>query len=143
MGVDFHAYLVAGIRIKRAHLYVPTARSGCEHSIPDGAKFCPECGKPSLVTESVPLDGYNEDDRLHDLDVVPVANSEEGSEVIVGRLIAEANPDTWGGRDPLGSTDVAAIRQAHDEACGGLEQLPPSLAERGVMGIWLVPYVSY
>lgn len=63
MGIRNCATAALGQRVEIAKLCREVATRECEHTIPDGAKFCPECGKankPILVKRW--LDGYKAGD---------------------------------------------------------------------------------
>lgn len=44
------AYAVIGVRLSVNEFSFRTKRRGCEHKLPDAAKFCPTCGRPAFVS---------------------------------------------------------------------------------------------
>jgi len=136
MGYDAHATAVVGVRLERDQLYKNVRVRGCEHPIsaPDDAEaegdcgsrtcclpektFCGQCGKPTWETERVPIEGYDEDDNLGELNVV-VSNPDPDHDkwAYVGLRVAVAGqrlpflpmarPTVWGVLDPLGLWDEA------------------------------------
>lgn len=59
MSTNFTAYAVIGVVVSRAHLYKVEIIPHTEHAIPEGAMYCPTCGKSATTRELVPL--FDED----------------------------------------------------------------------------------
>lgn len=49
MSVNYHAYVVYGVQVDKNWLYETTSKRGCSHKSIEGARFCPECGKPTTI----------------------------------------------------------------------------------------------
>jgi len=59
MGADYYAYAVIGCEVPVNKLYKEYQKPHADHAVPDGAKFCPTCGKPASITARYPI--FNED----------------------------------------------------------------------------------
>lgn len=55
MSTTFRAEAIIGVAIPREKIFQKKPHRNCEHKIPNGAKFCPTCGKEAtrLVDESI------------------------------------------------------------------------------------------
>ena len=88
MSVSIYAYLVVGVEIDNAQLYNEIDVPGCRHNPSPEVQFCPQCGRAAWIKESVPIPGYEDEDKYHQLDVVCIGCAGDGRRV-VGRELAE------------------------------------------------------
>lgn len=51
MSYDAYSYAVFGIKTSRKNMKKNIKVRACRHTIADGMKFCPECGKPAFIEE--------------------------------------------------------------------------------------------
>jgi hypothetical protein len=63
MSVDYYADTIIGCEVT-GKLFRSVSVSGCAHTNGPTAKFCMECGKPTLCTEEQPIEGYDTDTNI-------------------------------------------------------------------------------
>lgn len=51
MGYSASSYAVFGIKTARSNMKQSVKVRACRHTIAEGMKFCPECGKPAFVEQ--------------------------------------------------------------------------------------------
>ena len=62
MSMSYSAITVIGVMLPRSVCEVTVQERGCQHEATDGAKYCPTCGKPTLIekTKSLLEDHFGE-----------------------------------------------------------------------------------
>ena len=73
MGADFYAKIILTFPCSIDNLYEREEVRLCSHSIPEGSKFCPECGRPRSKTRMTKArpgweDCVNEDEAYYNDD---------------------------------------------------------------------------
>jgi hypothetical protein len=58
-----HARTVLGVQIDEKALCVKKRLGSCAHKFPKGSKFCPECGKKTMIDVEVAVKGYDEENE--------------------------------------------------------------------------------
>lgn len=59
MGLDVHSAAVIGLRIPLDVLKETYVKKHSEHEVPEGAKFCPECGAEAEISAQRPVPFYD------------------------------------------------------------------------------------
>lgn len=130
---DFQAQAVIGCLVPSELLYRLTPERACVHPLPEGAGFCPVCGKPAYKPVQEPI--YNADTNM--LNGLHVVSDTDKQHFIIGPLVAKAWADEIPGYEPL------------EGRMGRLEQQtrvvlePLGLWDANTFGLYAVPYVSY
>lgn len=55
MSTSYTAYAVIGVRVPFQALFRRVVYVHTEHPVPEGAKYCPECGKEARIVEDEPI----------------------------------------------------------------------------------------
>lgn len=136
MSVSFYAYVLLGFHLAEDQRWSTTTYRGCSHEEVPGAKFCPECGKPTWKQERDPLETLDSD-RF---------------------AIETLNTHDYHSSDELGA--IAGLRLEVDRNTGAIT-LPPQaewaeiesaltavlashgITPNGAFGLHLARYVSY
>jgi len=63
MGCAYYSQALIGVELTSSP-FTKKEIANCKHKPPKTAKFCPHCGVPAKGTRSVPVEGYDEDNRL-------------------------------------------------------------------------------
>lgn len=120
MSITARSYVVVGIKVTRDAFYTKTEIRNCNHTIPEKAKFCQECGKPATKTKEEPIDGYDECDRYLGLELVHPGY--ESDEVILGRIMATLG--SYGEKQYSIELDQGRLEEARQEVMDILEGSP-------------------
>lgn len=133
MSVDYNAYAVLGVMIPKEKLFRISTVPHEEHPIPEGAEFCPKCGKRVSVTEKTPI--YEEGSRQNNwtdlLGSFPIVWGTDQEEAYVGEW-------TRNGRKPIVPSSFETIKAKLREV---LE--PLGLWDEETFGLYAVLYCSY
>lgn len=130
MSVYVFASLVIGYRFDRSDLVRMVTKPGCKHKIPNGSRFCPECGKPTAVPEEeelVPL----WDNKCGDYNIQH-GNYDMGDWVGDYYVIGDKVKGTWTDTDKVPESHKESLRQALEEM--GVD------VSTGTYGIHVVTY---
>lgn len=133
MSVNFQAQAVIGCMVSAEQLHRMTDRRACGHILPNGANFCPACGKPAFQTIQEAIYDTSTD-MLHDLHVV---SDTDKRVFIIGPVVAKAWADAGPGYEPLEGRIDSLMQQTR----AVLE--PLGLWNTNMFGLYAVPYVSY
>jgi hypothetical protein len=66
MSVSASTEIIIGVRFKPDALKKTIKTKSCNHSNPEGLKFCGECGKPIYTEKKVSIFDIEVEDKLHD-----------------------------------------------------------------------------
>ncbi len=64
MSCTYTAHALVGVEIDPKSLWRTVTTRSCAHDLPDGARYCPTCGKPALTERVDMVEGYDGDDKL-------------------------------------------------------------------------------
>jgi hypothetical protein len=130
MSHSCHSSVVIGLRIDKANAVKRVLKKGCNHPVPNDAKFCPECGK---VREFV------EEKSFYD-EFQPYEVYTNFGKVLIGLEIAEAS-DAWNNDDK----DMSFVNSRQLDRVLEVEKaLKPLIEKQGLpwkeseFGIWLM-----
>jgi hypothetical protein len=133
MSVSYSGLAVVGCQVPIDKFDKVEDVPGCEHQVPEGNKFCPECGAPALKREEVDFDWY---EFFDEHDELTWGFTTDDKELIVGAIGAGAEGE---GEN---------LRRANDE----LENLgertkavlePLGLWDLDTFDLWCVMRCSY
>lgn len=85
MSISHYVYLIKGYKISREQAHVKTTKRGCDHSVPENAKFCPECGKPRTQTDEAIHDYFDGEKIIRNVRFVSIYRQEK---FFIGKVIS-------------------------------------------------------
>lgn len=135
MSASFYTHLMLGFHLIEDQRTIKTTYRGCSHNEVPGAKFCPECGKPTWKEEHDPLERLDskrfsiEANNTSDFEYAYENGAIAGLEISIDR--------TTGAIELPPQEEWAAIEQELIAVLASHNVTP-----RGTFGLHLARYVS-
>lgn len=143
MSTQHYAYTVIGVRLPAEKLFPDriTNKRGCEHPLPVGARFCPNCGAAAYISEK--QRGVIDSETGLDLKVwkgfgVLVGTSTFDPNVYVGLVVGNVRGQEYATRHDI---SFDAIELMHRQLKRTLA--PMNLWDESIFGLWTVMYVNH
>jgi hypothetical protein len=124
-----HSSVIIGLRLNKEDAIKKTTKNGCKHTVPEKAKFCPECGEPREIEEK---EAYYDEFKPYEV----YSNYQK---VIVGLVITEAS--SWD------EDQAMSLINSLDRVEEVKKVLRPLIEKEGIrwkdseFGIWLMAHL--
>ena len=135
MSTSYTAYAVIGVRVPFRALYRRAVYIHTEHPVPEGAKYCPECGKEARIVEDEPI--WDEDFQIGGF---PIYKTWDGQWAVFGIAVRDRDY-YWEEEDKAGRFKKLSVAET-EETLARLEIALGPLWDAETLGLHAVLVVS-